>query len=476
MITARDRGNTRPRESTGTPVHKRAAVAGTSVDSVSSRLSTSASPVTPTGLFVRVGVQALAAVFAGYVAMGVVAGLGLWAAGAADLPGGFTAVLAAVVVMATGGKIDLSGDAGALAGTQAELTAMPLTVTLVGALVTGYCFLRPLRHHAVAGTRELLLRVASIVVLWLAALAGLSALARHDFPLTIGGDTSNTQDSLGDLFGELLDATNPTVGFRTDVGPTLFYGLLWILGVLAVALLVSRRTPLPPRLVRYHEPVRPAAHAMLLLLLAYVALGLVIGIVVAATKGHVAETLAVLLLGLPNVSWLALGVGIGGSWEGKAEGPFGLPMPQILDAVLRDGGGGSTDLSTVDLSSLAAQDGRAWWLLPVAAVLLLAAAFAAAVRSPARTRLWQHSLHLGVAFALTMLVVMPLTLVEARFGLSILGIGDLESLGGEVLLRPDVWKTVGFALLWGLVLGFLGGLLASRVHRKGEAEKQPPTP
>ncbi|MFD0151711.1 streptophobe family protein [Streptomyces sp. NPDC055721] len=441
------------------------------MDSVSSRLSTSASPATPTGLFVRVGVQALAAVFAGYVAMGVVAGLGLWAAGAADLPGGFTAVLAAVVVMATGGKVDLSGDAGALAGTQAELTAMPLTVTLVGALVTGYCFLRPLRHHAVTGARELLLRAVSTVVLWLAALAGLSALARHDFPLTIGGDTSAdaSDNPLADLFGELVDAVNPTVGFRTDVGPTLFYGLLWILGVLAIALLVSRRTPLPPRLVRYHEPVRPAAHAMLLLVLAYVAVGLLIGIVVAATKGHVAETLAVLLLGLPNVSWLALGVGIGGSWEGKVEGPFGLPMPQILDAVLRDGQG--TNLSTVDLSSLAAEDARAWWLLPIAAVLLLGAAFAAAVRSPARTRLWQHSLHLGIAFAVTMLVVMPLTLVQARFGLSILGIGDLESLGGEVLLRPHIWKTVGFALLWGLVFGFLGGLLASRVHRKGEVEK-----
>lgn len=443
--------------------------------SVSSRLSTSASPATPTGLFLRIGVHALAAVFAGYVAMGVFAGLGLWAAGAADLPGGFTAVLAAVVVMAAGGKIDLSGDAGALAGTQAELTAMPLTVTLVGALVTGFFFLRPLRHHAVAGSRELLLRAASTVVLWLIALAGLSALARHDFPITIGGDTSDTsEDLLGDLFGELLDATNPTVGFRTDIGPTLFYGLLWILGVLAIALLVSRKTPLPPRLVRYHEPVRPAAHAMLLLLLAYVAVGLVIGIVVAATKGHVAETLAVLLLGLPNVSWLALGVGIGGSWEGRVEGPFGLPMPQILDAVLRDGGGDGTDLSTVDLSSLAAQDGRAWWLLPVAAVLVLAAAFAAAVRSPARIRLWQHSLHMGVAFALTMLVAAPVTLVEARFGLSILGIGDLESLGGEVVLRPHVWKIVGFALLWGLAFGFLGGLLASRVHRKGEVEQEPP--
>ncbi|MER8044676.1 streptophobe family protein [Streptomyces sp. NPDC094032] len=424
----------------------------------------------PTGRLARDVALALLTVVAGLVAMGVVAGLGLWAAGAADLPGGagaFVAVLAAVVVMAAGGQVGLSGSAGDLAGTQAELTAMPLTVTLVGALVTGFCFLRPLRHHAVARTRDLLSLAVPTVLIWLAALAGLSALARHDFPISVGGGTSQNSGDLGDLFSELLNAVNPSVGFRTDLGPTLFYGLLWILGVLVVALLVSRRTALPTRLVRHHAAVRPAASAMLLLVLAYVAIGLVIGVVVAATKGHVAQTLAVLLLGLPNVSWLALGVGIGGSWEGKVDGPFGLPMPQILDDVLRGGNGGK-DLSTVDLSSLASYDARAWWLLPIAAVLVLAAAFTAAVRSPARTRLWQHSLHLGIAFAVAMLVITPLTLVEARFGLSILGIGELESLGGEVVLRPNIWRTVGLALLWGLAAGFLGGLLARPVRRRGE--------
>ncbi|GGT79478.1 hypothetical protein GCM10010272_24260 [Streptomyces lateritius] len=422
-----------------------------------------------TSHLVRHGGEALAAVVAGFLAMAVTAALGLWAAGAADLPGGFPNVVAAVVVMAAGGQVDLAGDAGALAGTNAELTAMPLTVTLVGALVTGFCFLRPMRHHAVARTEELVARLAWTVVLWLAALAGISALARYDFRISIGG--GQEQDALSDLFGELLDAVNPTVGFRTDVGPTLFYGLLWILGVLVIALLVSRGTPLPPRLVRYQEPVRPAAFAMLLLLLTYVLIGLVVAVVVAATKGHAAETLAVVLLGLPNVSWLALGVGIGGSWEGTAEGPFGLPMPQILDSVLR--GPGTSGLSTVDLSSLASHDARAWWLLPVAAVLVLVAAFVAAVRSPARIRPWQHALHVGIAFALTVLVVAPLTLVEARAGLSILGIGELESLGGEVLLRPHVWKTAGLALLWGLVAGLIGGLLASRVHRHGEVETRP---
>ncbi|MFE5480911.1 streptophobe family protein [Streptomyces sp. NPDC056527] len=435
------------------------------MDSVSRQPPTTSRPAHGAGQLARHWGEALAAVLAGFLAMAVVAALGLWAAGAADLPGGFVNIVAAVVVMAAGGQIDLSGDAGALAGTNADLTAMPLTVTLVGALVTGICFLLPLRHHAVARTRDLVARAARTVVLWLVALACISALAQHDFPISIGG--GETEDTVSDLFGELLDAADPTVGFRTDLGATLGFGLLWILGVLLMALLVSR-SPLPPRLVRYQEAVRPAAHAMLLLVLAYVVVGLVIGIVVATTRGHAAETWAVILLGLPNVSWLALGVGIGSSWEGTVEGPFGLPMPPILDAVLRTDTAG---LSTVDLSSLTSYDSRAWWLLPVAAVLVLTVSFLAAVRSPARTRLWQHALRMGIAFALTMLVITPVTLVEARFGLSILGIGELESLGGQVVLRPAVWKSAGLALLWGLVAGFLGGLLAKPVHRRGEVDE-----
>lgn len=450
---------------------KRTAAVGISVSRVNRQVPTPPRP--PGGAHLaRPAAQVLAAVLAGFLAMAVVAALGLWAAGAADLPGGFVNVVAAVVVMAVGGQVELSGDAGALAGTDVEITAMPLTVTLVGALVTGYCFLRPLRHHAVARPGELLGRAAAVVVLWLAALAGLSALAGHDFPLTFSG--GDRIEGLPDIFGLLLDAANPTVGFRTALGPTLLFGLLWILGVLLIALLVSRRTPLPPRFLRYREPVRPAASAMLLLVLGYVVIGLGTGVVVAATQGHAAETLAVLLLGLPNVVWLALGVGIGGAWDGRVDGPFGLPMPPILDAVLR--GPDTSELSTVDLSSLTSYDARAWWLLPVAAVLVLVAAFVAAVRSPARFRPWQHAVHFAIAFALTMLVVTPITLVEAKVGLSVLGIGDLGGLGGEVVLRPRVWRTAGLALLWGAVAGFLGGLLATGVDRHGEVGAGPPPP
>ncbi|WP_240111133.1 streptophobe family protein [Streptomyces sp. MUM 203J] len=415
--------------------------------------------------------DALGAVLAGLAAMVVTAVLGLWAAGATDLPGGaFPRVVAATVVMAAGGDVGLTGEAGALAGADAEVTAMPLSVSLAGALALGAGFLRPLRHRAVASGRELLGRIGRTVLLWLAGLAGVAALARHTFTDLVPeeGPAGTVSDLLGDLFG---DAASPTVGFGAEYGATLLYGLLWVLGVLAMALLVSRRAPLPARLVRYQEPVRPAAFAMLFLLLAYVVVGLVTGLVVAAVKGHTADTFAVLLLGLPNLVWMALGLGVFGSWEGRVDGPFGLPMPQVLDQVLR-----GEEVTTLDVRSLAEYDGRAWWLVPAAAVLLLAAAFVMAVRSPARTRLWQQALHMGVAFALTLLVIAPVTRLHARFGLSLLGIFEIEALGGEVLLSPHLWRMVGLALLWGLVAGFLGGLLASRVRRRGEVPDRPEDP
>ncbi|WP_170812940.1 streptophobe family protein [Streptomyces sp. PKU-MA01144] len=400
--------------------------------------------------------DALVAVVAGFAAMLAVAAAGLWAAGAADLPGGaFPRVVAAVVVLAAGGEVPLAGDAGFLARSQAELAVMPLSVSLVGALVVATAFLRPLRHRAVAGTRELLGRFARLAVLWLAALAGLTAVARTTFRIPLGEDSPLTD------IGEFLDAA-PRVGFRAETGPSLLYGLLWLIGVAALALLVSRRAPLPPRLVGVQEVVRPAAYAMVWLLLAYVVVGLCAGIVVAVTQGHPGRTFAVILLGLPNLAWPALTLGMGATWEGRVEGPFGLPMPQLLDSVLR-----GEDRATLNVATLAEQDARAWWLVVVAAVLVPAAAFLMAARSPARTRPWQHALRMGAALALTVLVVCLTGRIAARVGLSLLGVGDLEGLGGEVSLQPRLWAAVGIGLGWGIVAGLLGALLAAPVRRRG---------
>ncbi|NBE56115.1 streptophobe family protein [Streptomyces boluensis] len=401
--------------------------------------------------------QALVTVLAALFAMAVTATLGLWAAGATGLPdGAFPRVVAATVVTAVGGTVELSGNAGSLADTSAGLDVIPLSVTLVGALVLGAGFLRPLRHRAVASTRELAGWAGGLLALWLLVLIGVSLVARQTFSLSLG------DSQLGDI-GEELGAS-PKIGFETDMPLTLLFGVLWAAGVLVLALLVSRGAPLPPKLLRFQESVRPAAYAMVGLLLAYVALGVVIGVVVAVTRGHAAETFAVVLLGLPNLVWLAFTLGLGVTWNGQVEGPFGLPMPHVLDEVLR-----GPDVSSLNVRTLADQDGRVWWLVVLAAVLLLVAAFVLAARSPRQTRAWQHAMHMAVALALTVLMICLLGRITAHFGLSVLGIGDLGGdLGGELSLLPELWSALGLALLWGLVTGFLGALLARPVRRRGD--------
>ncbi|MEV5439282.1 streptophobe family protein [Streptomyces sp. NPDC052682] len=404
-------------------------------------------------------VQAAAVVLTGLVAMGVVAALGLWAAGATDLPdGAFPRVVAATVVTSVGGSVELAGAAGGLAETDAGLTVIPLSVTLTGALVVAAGFLRPLRHRAVAGAAELGGWAARVAVLWLLGLLGLALAARQTFRIDLGEDT------LGDI-GDVL-GVRPEIGFTTDVPVTLVFGLLWLAGVLVLALVVARGAPLPGRLLPFQTSVRPAAYAMVLLLLAYVGIGIVAGLVVAATRGHTAETFAVLLLGVPNLVWLALTIGLGATWNGRVEGPFGLPMPHVLDQVLR-----TPDVSELNLGSLAEYDGRVWWLLVADAVLLLAAGFVMAARSPGRVRAWQHALHMAVALALTVLMICLVGRISAHFGLSVLGIGDLGGgLAGKLFLRPRLWSALGLAVLWGLVTGFAGALLARRVRRRGETD------
>ncbi|WP_432118461.1 streptophobe family protein [Streptomyces sp. bgisy032] len=407
--------------------------------------------------------QALVTVLGGLLAMAVVAVLGLWAAGADGLPdGGFAPVVAATLVAAVGGTLELSGSAGDLADTQAGLTVIPLSVTLTGALVFAWGFLRPLRHRAVAGAAELAGWAARVAALWLLALIGLTLFARHTFDIPLGNDELA---ELGDLFG-----ASPRIGFTTDVPLSVFVGMVWLAGVLVIALLVSRGAPLPGGLLRFQESVRPAAYAMVALLLACVVIGLVVALVVAAVKGHARETFAVILLGLPNLMWLALTIGLGATWNGRVEGPFGLPMPHVLDEVLR-----TPDISELNLRTLSEQDGRVWWLLVVDVVLLLAAAFVLAARSPARVRAWQHAVQMAVALALTVFMICLLGRLSAHYGLSVLGIGDLGgSLAGELFLRPRLWGAVGLAVPWGLVTGFLGALAARHVRRRGEVDAAGP--
>lgn len=182
---------------------------------------------------------------------------------------------------------------------------MPLSVGLAGALVMVEVFLRQLRFRAVAAGGELLGRVARVVVLWLAALAVIVSVARHTFVVEIGGDLART-------IGGALGLT-PEVGFHADALRTLGLGLLWLLVVLAAAFAVSRRAPLPRAALPYQQAVRPAAFAVLMVLLAYAVIGVVVGVVTALVHGNARETLAVVLLAVPNLAWVGLRPGPGGA-------------------------------------------------------------------------------------------------------------------------------------------------------------------
>ncbi|MFJ1704738.1 streptophobe family protein [Kitasatospora sp. NPDC088346] len=394
---------------------------------------------------------ALATVLATLAAMTVVAALGLWLAGADSLPGGgFGAVLAATVLMALGVPAQLEGGAVFVATAQGGITAIPLSVTLVGALVAGVVFLRPLRLHAVVGPGELLGRVLRTAVLWVVAVVLVSLGAQHSFTVSTGEDLV---DELGSLIG-----AEPTVGFKVETLPAAGLGLLWLVVVLALALAVSRQAPLPSALVRFHSAVRPAAHAVLTLLLGYVGVALVVAVVALFTRGQPRETLAVIMLGLPNLAWLGLGIGLGASWHGHVTDTIGLPMPEPLAAVLHSG----QDV-TLDLGTLAEQDGRAWLLLLLAVVAVLLTGVGMAMHAPPGIPLWRHALHLAVALAVAMLLIGLLTRISAALGLSLLGLGAR----GATELEPNLLVALALGAAWGAVAGLVGGALAGRLRRAG---------
>ncbi|MER8186397.1 streptophobe family protein [Kitasatospora sp. NPDC094015] len=392
---------------------------------------------------------ALVTVVAALAAMSAVAALGLWSAGADSLPGGgFGAVLAATLLLALGAPAQLEGSAAFVATAQGGIDVVPLTVSLVGALTAGALFLRPLRLHAVVHPGELLGRVARTAVLWVIAVLLISLGAEHSFTVSTGEDLL---DELGGLLG-----ASPTVGFKVETLPAVGIGLLWLLIVLALALAVSRRTPLPSSLLRFHSTVRPAAHAVLNLVLVYVALGLVAGVVAVFTQGEPRQVMAVILLGLPNLAWLALGVGLGASWHGHVSDTIGLPVPEPLAAVLHSG----QDV-TLDLGTLADQDGRAWLLLPLAAVTVLLAGVGTALHAPPTVPAWRHAVQLAVSLAVAMLLIGVLTRISASIGLDLFGLGGR----GSTELQPNLLVAIPLGAAWGAAAGFLGALLAPHLRR-----------
>ncbi|MGW5133275.1 streptophobe family protein [Streptomyces sp. NPDC004135] len=340
--------------------------------------------------------SAVAAVSWALIGMAGTAALGLRLL-EADAAGSLGPMTAAVVALAAGGSVTPSGDVSAFGLTGAEadtaIEITPLGVSLVGAVLLSWFFLRSLRAAGVViAPAELLARAGAVVVLFVAMLGGL-AWAGHDV-ITIDGGSLGLDDmpgggggievpGLGDIggllpdrLGELVDA-QAAVGFTVDTAPTLLGGLGWSAGILAIALLASRRTPLPPGWEAVHRVVRPAASAVVTVLLVAVAAGLAAAAYAAAGDDHPRRVAGAALLGAPNGVWLGVPLGLFVPWDGRATGELTRFLPDPLDDLL----GSGTD-RPVTLGRLAELDQRVWLLGVAAALMMLLGGVLTAVRTP----------------------------------------------------------------------------------------------
>ncbi len=322
--------------------------------------------------------SAIASVSWALIGMAGTAALGLHLLDA-DAEGSLGPMTAAVVALGAGGSVTPSGDVSAFGLKGAEATTAiqitPLGVGLVGALLLCWFFLRSLRAAGVVvAPSELLARAAAVVVLFVAMLGGL-AWAGHDV-ITIdgerlglgrlpGGGGSGKIDipGLGDIGGLLPDRigdlvkAKAAVGFSVDTVPTLLGGAVWAVGVLVIALLASRRTPLPRGWEAVHRVVRPAVSALVTVLLVAVVAGLSAAAYAAIGDDHPRRIAGAALLGAPNGVWLGIPVGLFVPWDGKASGALATLLPHPLDELLS-----VRSDQPVTLGRLAELDGRVWLL------------------------------------------------------------------------------------------------------------------
>ncbi|CAM5464593.1 hypothetical protein SVIOM342S_05039 [Streptomyces violaceorubidus] len=422
--------------------------------------------------------SAIASVSWALIGMAGTAALGLHLLDA-DASGSLGPMTAAVVALGASGSVTPAGDVssfgmkGAQAHTAIEIT--PLGVGLVGALFLSFFFLRSLRAAGVVvAPAELLARVGAVVALFVAMLGGL-ARAGHDV-VTIDGASLGLDDlpggggggpeipglgDVGDIGGLLPGRVGDLVDARAavDTAPTLLGGLAWCAGVLLIALLASRRTPLPRGCEAVHRVVRPAVSALVTVALTAVVAGLAAAAWTAIGDDRPRRIAGAALLGAPNGAWLGIPLGLFVPWDGRATGALVGVLPAPLDDLLGDGAE-----RPVTLARLAEPAGRVWLLGVAAALMMLLAGVLTAVRTPVgphdvRPLVFARgcALRLGVATAVTLPLAALLTEVSVDASVSVLGI---DAFGAGIDLRGHLGAALLLGAAWGAGAGAAGALLA----------------
>ncbi|WP_405809168.1 streptophobe family protein [Streptomyces sp. NBC_00210] len=420
----------------------------------------------------------VAAVSWALVGMAGAAALGLHLLGA-DSAAALGPMTAAAVVLAVGGSVTPTGEVSAfgLEGAQARTAVdiTPLGVGLVGALLLAYFFLRSLRRaEPYISGGELAARAAGVVVLFVATVGGL-AWAGHDV-ITIDGAKLGLDDlpggggggievpGLGDIegllpdrLGDLVDA-KAAVGFSVNTADSLAGALFWVLGVLVISLLASRRMPLPRGAVSaaLKRNVRPAASAVVAVLLVAVLAGYAAAGYAAAGDDSPKRIAGAALLGAPNGVWLGVPLGLFVPWDGQAKGELAKVLPDPLDELLRV----SAD-EPATVGRLAELDGRVWLLAVAAAVMMLYAGVLAAARTPrgglrAPAFAGRCAVRLAAVTALALPLLVWLTDVSAAASLSVLG---FDAFGAGIELHGSLGVALLLGAVWGAGAGGVGALL-----------------
>ncbi len=384
-----------------------------------------------------------AVALAGLALVGVRAGVGTLLAAAA---GG--------VALAVGGSVRPDAS-GLLVDSHGAVTVVPLTVALLGAAAVGILFVHVARRSA-GGPRALAVGFARVGVLFLTGLTALALLARHALP-TPSVPIPKGLAELGDVAG-LGQSLAPTAGFHADIPTTVVRGAAWLVVAVVVALLVWRGDFVDGRLARWHATARPVLLGLAVPVVGWLVLSAVV-ILVEGLAGNGAEHLGLMLLGLPNLSWMLLLLGLGVPLQVSASGSAAASLPHLARSALHATGHRGTSLSLADLAGL---DHRLW-LLPVAAAVLVAAGAVMAARLHAGPSSARHAVLVGGVLVVVVVALALATSISVHAHLSVADVlGGAAGLSVRARLLPAVFA----GLAWGVVAGLVGGLVGRRAMRR----------
>ncbi|MEV5843544.1 streptophobe family protein [Streptomyces sp. NPDC051985] len=419
----------------------------------------------------------------------------------------------------TGGLASLFGDGGGMGPSMSGAAdAVPLGVTLVGALVLWTAYSRRLRmaeQRRFTGG-ELVVRAAgagtaALVILMIVAGLGHGSARLPESATTGAGGfggrqgaaTSSGSGGLAELFGgasaglgDLMGAGDGGLEARTSmtyhvgVGSAGLGALLWVVVVIGAGCLMSRRARLPlggalDRIRPVWGPSLSAVVRAILVVTAVLVVALVFVEAMAGGRAGTAAGAAVLLV--PNAVAVFLSLGVGSAWTAEVHPAVGgdgggNPLAVLLGGTAGIGGDVRQPDRTEHLRSLSAGGWPLWLAALVVTILILIACAALAARGtaadrrlpliPYRGRLSRHvamAERFGVVTAVVLGLAAWLVGASGQFGVTMFG----STMGGmRAELSGSVLLTVVLGLLVGGAAGFAGSLLCA-VRGDGEAAVTP---